>query len=488
MVALGLVARGFGVVIICVAVVIGWGIGHDGRVTATFDWPGFERALTDELVRAVTSIVTKYPGERFYVAALDRIYRETDGPITLPALGLNSVESLAQDPVQRQADLRWSAADWDHYDDDWLPDGVTYDWQGKLTAEACRGTTRQWEATFRRYLATLVRVCRQARTTLHRNGVTDREFVVLLLDGEYHEALIKRVLTTGEVRRLFPELDERAVELARVAALPQDQRAAYFVSRLVAFDGPITSEDAQSALRDLGPAAFPALIPMLDISNQAWQAAKLLAEIGQPDDGIIRALDTALMQTGGADRAWVAAALSRLGRLSLVLEHADSLPQDVVVRAVTAPYTSFRDHGVAPPRLDYRPLEEFIEGWPESVPAVDDELKPGRSKCTITLDEVDEAIHGLTSRHVIVRRHAVEVLGDRSLGAGVARRVLPLLCHTLRQDPDPAIRRLAILSLLFWQKDSRPFGDVIRAALDDPATEVRETAAYWLRQLDSRAP
>src|SRR5439155_8700943 len=96
--------------------------------------------------------------------------------------------------------------------------------------------------------------------------------------------------------------------------------------------------------------------------------------------------------------------------------------------------------------------------WPRSS-------SPGGGYCGITVDEVDEAIHGLTSRHAVIRRHAVCVLGERSLGAAVARRVLPLLCRTVSQDPDATVRRLAILSLLSWQKDSRRYADVVRQAL-----------------------
>ncbi|MEW9527412.1 DUF4303 domain-containing protein [Microbispora sp. NPDC049125] len=423
-------------------------------MAATFDWVGFERALTDALVQAVRSTAADHPDERFYAAVLDRIYREADGRITLPNLGMNSVEALASFPVEEQADLRWSAADWDHYGDGWLPEDLTREWERALTAEACRGTTRQWASTFRRYLTMLVRVCRRARTSLRTSGVTDRDFVVLLLDDEHYETLVKRVLTRSEVTRHFPELDERAVELTRVAALPEAERVAYYVSRLEAFSGPVNSEEAESALRALGPAAFPALIPMLAVEDRAWKAAKLLADIGRPDDDVVRALDAGLTRHEGADQSWVAAALSRLGRLDLVLDKVDRLPEEAVVRAVAAPYTSFRNHVVAPPRLDYRPLEDVIERWPTYVPALAEELKPGRGYCDITVDEVDEAVRGLASQYVIVRRHAASVLGERSLGAAVARRVLPLLCRTGSRDADATVRRLAILSLVRQRRSS----------------------------------
>ncbi|GAB2848471.1 hypothetical protein GCM10027176_59940 [Actinoallomurus bryophytorum] len=451
-------------------------------MAGTFDWAAFEGALTDALVRAVRSAIAEHPGERFYAAALDHIYRETDGRIALPCLGMNTVEALASLPAREQADLRWSAADWDHYSDVWLPGDLDRDWERALTAEACRGTTRQWASTFRRYLGMLVRVCRRARASLRSSGLTDRDFVVLLLDDEYHETLVRRVLPRSEVSRHFPGFDERAAELARVALLPPAERAAFHASRLGVFSGPIGSEEAASALRDLGPAAFPVLIAMLAAEDRVGKAAKLLADIGRPDDRVVRALDDALTRCEGPDQSWVARALSRLGRLDLVLDQTDRLPEAVVIGAVVAPFTGFRDSAVAPPRLDYRSLEGFVERRPAYVPALAEELKPGRGYCGITVEEVPEAIRGLTSKHVIIRRHAVCVLGERGLGAAVARRVLPLLGQVVTRDEDASVRRLAILSLLWWQKDSRRYADVVRAALDDPAEQVRETAASWLRQ------
>ncbi|MFI5490506.1 DUF4303 domain-containing protein [Micromonospora echinaurantiaca] len=428
------------------------------------------------------------PGERFYAAVLDGIYRETDGRITLPTFGMNSVEALARVAVEEQADLWWSAADWDYYDDEWLAADVAEAWERALTAEACRGSSRQWERTFRRYLAMLVRVCRRARATLHTGGVTDPDFVVLLLDTEYQETLVRRVLARGEVRRYFPEFEERAAEVARVDALPEAERVAYYASRMGEFAGPVSGEEAESALRELGPAAFSALLPMLAFPDQAWRAARLLADIGQPDDDVVRELEAALTKRTGPDKVWVAIALSRLGRLDLVLDQVDRLPVDVVVSAVAAPYTSFRNRAVAPLPLSYLPLERVIERWPAFVPALTKELKPGRGYCDITADEVDEAVRGLTSPHVVIRSHATCVLGDRRLGATVAWRVLPLLGQAVERDEDGTVRRLAILSLLSWQKDSRRYATVVRGALNDPAREVRETAAYWLREQDTDPP
>jgi hypothetical protein len=434
-------------------------VGQDGGV----DWAGFERALTDALVRAIGAAAV-HPGRRLYAAALYGLYRETDGVITIPSLAANTVEAL-----HGRESLRWSPADWCHLDDGWLPDGTR--WERALTAYACRGSTRQWDAALSRFLAVLVRVCRNARKTL-----PDRDCVVLLLDDAHHESLLRRVLGRAELYRLFPEYDAKAAALSRVAALPAQQRAEYHVSRLGTFDGEITGEEAAVALRRLGIAATRALVPLLAIPERAWEAAMLLAEIGRADPDVIAALETAVGRLDGADRSWAACALARLGRLDAVLSRIDRLPPDVVVSAVVAPYTAFRDRTDAPPPLDYRPLTDFLERWPAHAPAVAAQLRPGSSYCEISRDEVGAAIRGLSSPHVVVRQHAACVLGRRGLGA---RTVLPALCRTVAGDPEPDVRRLAVLSLLWWQKDSIPYERVVRAALDDPDATVREAAGYW---------
>ncbi|WP_248960628.1 hypothetical protein [Sphaerisporangium perillae] len=53
---------------------------------------------------------------------------------------------------------------------------------------------------------------------------------MLLLDDEHYETLVKRILTRSEVTRHFPQFDARAVEPARVTALPEAERVAYYVS------------------------------------------------------------------------------------------------------------------------------------------------------------------------------------------------------------------------------------------------------------------
>ncbi|MEU8657339.1 DUF4303 domain-containing protein [Actinoplanes philippinensis] len=441
---------------------------------AGFDWATLEHELTTALVRAVRSVIAEHPGERFYAAALWLLYREADGPIRLPLLGADTVAAIAGATPGDRDDLRWSPADWDHDVIDWLPGDEGRRWEHDLTAHACRGTSAQWEATFRRYVTALVTVCRRARREL------GRDLLVVIVDPELHETVIPRILPASEVRRHFPELDEQAAAWAALAALPPTGQAAHLVGLLHTFDGPITGEAAGRALRDLGPAAVPALIPLLDVPGTAWKAAKILADIGRPDHDVVTALTAALTRTTGPDQSWVAAALSRLGRLDTVL--AATLPTDVVVTATAAPYGSFRDDTVTPPPLDYTPLTRVLQEHPHLTDGLAAELA---GTCAIRADEVDEAVRGTRSAHPVVRRHAVNALGERRLGASVGRRVLPLLARLALDDPDAVVRRLAVVGLSLWGRFATPHLDVARAATRDPDPTVSRAATAWLHDATS---
>jgi uncharacterized protein DUF4303 len=445
-----------------------------------FDWARFEDALTDGLVSAVRAAIASDPGERFDAAALGHIYCETDGVISLPLLSIDTVSALAE---RGEADdgTAWNPADWEHVDDDWLPGGEGRGWLQALTAHACRGSRADWNAAYGEYLATLVRACLRGRAVLR--GQQD-DFLVVLIDEDRPEELIRATLTAEEVRRHFPSFERRAAEAARVCALTPAGQAAYHVGQL---GDPRTSEQAEQSLRALGQAAVPALLPLLASPGSAWQAAKILADIGHADDAVTSALAGALTRHQGPDQWWIACALSRLGHGHLVLAKAADLSDDVVAGAIAAPYTSFRDHATHPLPLDYQPLADSLEHRAQYAPALSEQLRPGRGKCAIRLSEVDEALRGLTSPHVLIRSHAACVLGDRDLGPAAAPLILPRLATAAREDPDADVRRLAILSLQEWSNDAHPYANIIRDARDlDPHPKVRDTATHCLLQAAAR--
>jgi hypothetical protein len=392
------------------------------------DWDTLREALQTALLEAVSAEA----GGPWRAAALDGLYAETDGIITAPLLYLNGDGEDMDSP-----------ADWKTGLDGWAP----APWIDALTAEACSGTVSHWEDIFARYQDVLVRVCVAAGTHL---GIP-----VFFVNHDCYEETLARCLTPSQLSSLFPNVVATRAERGRVSALPPREQIAYYISRLTRADGLIHSEEAQKALRTFGSAAIPALLPLLRKSKHTWLAAKLLAGIGVPDGTVISALSAALPASTPDSPAqlWSCRALALLGRLDLVLASAPGVSSEALAAAVTARYTSFRDDGAHPLLLDYLPLEDFLSGSPENAPKVADELKPGRSYCVISPAEVPKALRGTTSPYVLVRKHAVCVLGDRGLGDAAGRQVIPQLRAVAGTDPDSEVRRLAALSLQYWKAD-----------------------------------
>ena len=112
--------------------------------------------------------------------------------------------------------------------------------------------------------------------------------------GSCYEEMLARCQTPSQLRSLFPEVVAGQAERARVSALPPGEQIAYYVSRLKRYDGLINSEEAQKALHGFGSAAIPALLPLLRQREHASLAAKLLADIGVPDETVSSALSAAV--------------------------------------------------------------------------------------------------------------------------------------------------------------------------------------------------
>lgn len=295
--------------------------------------------------------------------------------------------------------------------------------------------------------------------------MTDRRCVVLVLtDDDDQERLLRRVLGVRELNRLFPGYDRATAWMAELDAKSPAERAVHYVQALSdSGEGPIDPERAERALRDLGPAALPALANLLSDGPgrssdgpDRWKAAKILADIGCASDEVIEVLARALRACTGADESWTACALSRLGRLDVVLAAPD-LDSGTVVSAVVAPYRAFRDDALTPLLLDYSVLAQRLSEQPQLSDAVAKELSPGSSYCTIRVEEVATATNALRSPHPVIRRHAATVLGERALGAAVGRQVIPQLAAAVAEDADPITRRLAILSLHHWKHDARHY-------------------------------
>lgn len=162
-------------------------------MAGAFDWNGFEQAVAGAVVHTVRAAVRERPAAPGTVAALGAIHREPAGVIALPRFAMTTVDALSRPPAG------WAP--------DWLPEH--HDWQRTLTAYACRGDLPQWQDAFQRYLTALTQACRSARRQLLDARAVDADLVVLVLDDEHREALLRRVLPAPELHRLFPDLDPR---------------------------------------------------------------------------------------------------------------------------------------------------------------------------------------------------------------------------------------------------------------------------------------
>lgn len=384
------------------------------------DWRGLEAAIREQITGFVRQMRAEHPTDRIYGAAVHEFYAESGGVIAWTVVGVASEESVPE------PELRWSPADWEWQLD---PGAAEDEWSRRLTAAATSG---DWDAVHERYLSTVVAACRAAGREL------GGDIVVVAMDEAWE--LIPRCLTTAQLQRHFPELAEAQRELARLAALPAETRAA----ELITLPASIGREKALDLLKDIGAAVVPLVVEQLSLAREKWQWAKLLAELGVADEPVIAALDPVLAnkKLPEPDRAWAAAALARLGRMDLVTDRLERLPEEVGVRGLTGPYMSFRDHGVHGP-LDYAPLADALTRHPSWQAAVVKRFTPGGAFCELARDEIPTALDALSSAHAAIRRHAVIVLSYAPMDAVQQEEYAATLARLGREDPDPAVRDTA---------------------------------------------
>lgn len=383
------------------------------------DWRGLEAAVREQITGFVRQMRAEHPDDRIYGAAVYEFYADGD-VIAWTLVGVASEESVPE------PELRWSPADWEWQLD---PGEAEDEWSRRLSAAAAEGDR---DAVHERYLSTVVAACRAAGREL------GEDIVVVAMDEAWE--LIPRCLTAAQLRRHFPELDEERRELDRLAALPAEER----VAELIAQPAAVGREKVFDLLRKTGAVAVPQVVAQLPLAREKWQWAKLLAELGVPDEPVIVALDSVLTtrKLRESDRAWAAAALARLGRMDLVADRLERLPEEVGVRGLTGPYLSFRDDGVHGP-LDYAPLADALTRHPSWQAAVLKRFTPGGAFCELDRDEVPTALEALSSPHAAIRRHAAIVLSYAPTTAAQRDEYLTALARLSSEDPDPAVRDTA---------------------------------------------
>ncbi len=480
------------------------------------DWQAFEQVVLDDALALVLPILQAHPTRAdVYAVVLAGMYREHDGPIYLPAIAMNSEAALAEDESEDGGTLytlRWNPADW-CWPDMASGSAAMVAAEAALAAEAQRGDVAQWEATDRHCIDVLVNVCHRLHAALRASPVADRltaGFAVLLHeDSDEGIAIAMRCLGKEAFARLLPGHAADLAEAARVAALPDAERLRYHLACLAHQPAPELGltreqaqrhgEEAQSALRAFGPAAIPALLPLLARTETQCEAARLLGEIGAATPEVMAELRAQVLKAvprngmrhrAQAGRNICAGALAHLGDSAWLLAQAQAgaLGDECVAQGLSSPYGPFRNPALNPLQLDYRLMESLPAVRPALLPLVEQWLSPGRGTCTLRPHEVEEALRGLQSPLTVVRQHAAMVLGDRALGTDAGARTVPALARSVAHDSDETVRYLAVLALDYWRgaaATQRPLAEA--TATGDTSPKVRDAAQRWLDALDAAA-
>lgn len=408
------------------------------------NWKALEQALFDAARQALQTLLDE-GGSPLYAAAFHASYREEEAVLSLPSFAANSLQALSEDCPDEEdesfSSVKWNPVDW------------RWDWEictgepftrldHELQAHANRLGPRQWQAAEQRLLVTVSRAARSlGRHFSQHPGVTPG-FVVIFHDLAGYMSLAKRSMTRQQFEVNFPV--ELAIEntLHDVAALPLAEQVTFYVSRLHCSDG-ISGEDAERWLIANGRCAQTALIEQLDGQRAPAAAARILGLAGMTDEPVIQALRRqAIEAREQPTRNWCANALGYLEDFDWLMQQAP----DVAVAGICANFDGFRWRGVQPPVLNYTPVERLLDQRPALRAAVEETFEEVHGQIDTTTADVSEALRGLVSPHVAIRRHAVSGLNNRGLQPGDTLRAIEAL-RLATLDTDEHVRHVAGLGL-----------------------------------------
>ncbi|WP_300630411.1 DUF4303 domain-containing protein [Pseudomonas sp.] len=408
------------------------------------NWKTLEQALFDAARHALQTLLDEGVSP-LYAAAFHASYREEEAVLSLPSFAANSLQALSEDhPDEKDesfSSVKWNPTDW------------RWDWEicaaeqftaldGELQAHANRLGPRQWQAVERRFLVTVSRAARALGRHFSQNPGVTPGFVVIFHDFAGDIALAQRSMTRQQFEDNFPV--ELAIEntLREVSALPHAEQAAFYVSRLHRSHG-ISGEDAERWLIANGRPAQAALIEQVNGHKEPTPAARILGLAGVADEPVIQALRRqAIEASKQPTRTWCAKALGYLEDVDWLMQQAP----DVAVAGICANFDGFRWRSVQPPVLNYRPLERLLDQRPELRAAVEETLEGACGKIDTTPADVSEALRGLASPHVAIRRHAVSGLNNSGLPPDDALRAIEGL-RRATQDTDEQVCYVAGLGL-----------------------------------------
>ncbi len=431
------------------------------------DWQQLEDAYFTAAKREILGVMRGNPDHTFYAAALHDSYRELDGQICLPCVAANSIEKLREQQGGDEATYDYGPPNWD-----WcgvLPETKRLNkLVDALQEEANRGTQNHWFRTEKRFFSTMVRVAKRLYKELKDRRQTTDDFLVYFDDEEGDIELIRKCVPKALYLKHFGEQDDRQQQRRdSLGSLPSAEQIRKYL---------LDYEEYEAEILKPGGETIDSLIANLKDDEVGWAAANFLGRLADSSDKVIRALRREVRQSSDA-AMWSASALGMLGDTKYLLKLTDDeATRYEAVNGLTAPLKAWANESVKPIPLDYRPLEGLLKKeCAECTEIAAEELKPGNSFCQIVATDIDEALRGLQSPHLVIRQHAVCILDDRSLGKAAAKKILPALIEMLH-DPHPNVRRLAILSISYWKASAKPYLAEIKRMKKDPDAEVRSTA------------
>lgn len=436
------------------------------------DWQQLEDAYFAAAKREILAVMRANPGHTFYAAALHDSYRELDGQLCLPCVGLNSVEKLGSQPGSVEVSYDYAPANWD-----WS--GIVPETKrlvrlhGDLQGDANRSTQKHWFRTEKRFMSTMVRVAKRLYKGIKGRKQTTAEFVVYFDDEDGDLELIRKCLPKAFFKMHFGHHDEGQQQRESVVAtLPHVEKMRAYLDDY---------ETYETEILEPGQATIDALLANLKDNEISWRAARFLGSHGVASVKVIKGLRQKVRRSTDA-ASWSARALGILGDTDFLLKLTDDeTTRCAAVSGLAAPLLSWANDSVKPIPLNYCSIERLLKKTcPKCTTFAKEQLAPGRCFVEIDASDIDEAIRGLTSPHLVIRQHAVSILDDRSLGKAVAKKVLPALVETLN-DRHPNVRRLAILSISSWKAAAKPYLAEILKMKKDPDADVRSTAQYALQ-------
>ena len=432
-----------------------------------FDWLNLESTISDVAEKAVEAWMKKNPNQLAYAFAFHEYYRELDGIITIPQLGINSIQKNSFKEGEEDEGWKWNSADW-HWLNILPSRSPLRKFEATLTSEACCSSQTHWLKCEKRFYSILVRVAKSLYRKFAKHAQTTDDFVVFI-DDEGDIDVIRRTVPAKLFEKHFAKFKKPSIDVKDIA--PKELLKKYldeiyiYGSQILAF----------------GQAAIDPLIKKLEDPENGHFAPDLLADINHPTKAVIRALRKHTSVHSGLAYS-CSRALFLLGDVEFLftLVGDENTRLHAVMGIVTGLKARASEHKPPIP-LDYRHVERLLAMDSVKIKnLVNKELAPGASSIEIAESDLDELLRGLSSPHTVIRQHAVCVSGRRALGTKVGKILLPVLADML-DDQVANVRRLALLSLTYWKVAAKPYHLRMKLLQKDSDADVREFAYYVFR-------